>query len=237
MPYDVLKTTFLQAKLKQIPGLRWTHEIAHSELNYLDIWIYKDKDKYKTRTYQKSLNLYLYPTFQSAHPPGLHRGMIYGLLLKYKQQNSEPKDFKIMANLLYQRLLLRGFKKKTLLTLFNSILQQLDSKSKDLRSSDQNSRTANSATAPSAPRKVFLKLPFDPNGPTRSQLRQALQLNTISRLTNCRVVICYQRPRNLGDLLMRTRFVAHDRPAPQSPPVEGSGVNPNPSGASVPQSL
>ena len=193
-----------QAVLRQVPGLAWTFEEHPEEANYLDLWIYKEKgtevnnnNRYGTRTHQKQLNLYLYPTYTSAHPKGIHKGLIYGLLKKYREQNTNNKDYITIANLLYSRLLARGFTSATLRPLF------LEAQSK-LQNSKSNADTVVKTT-----RQYFLKIPYDPNGPTKAQLRCQLALEPISkeldRLQKSKITICYQRPKNLQAHLSRTR--------------------------------
>ena len=207
-----------RATLRSIPGLTWTYEYHPQEANFLDLWIYKHMDKYGTRTHQKALNLYLYPPFQSAHPPGVQKGLIYGLLLKYKKQNTLYADFLNIAREFYRRLLLRGYHSCTLKPIFERILAALQKKTSLKRPRDTE-------------RKYFFKIPYDPNGPTRKEIRETFGLNTLSQQlnnsNNGRIIICYKQPRNLGDLLMRTRN-GPIASIPASPVQDIRGINPNP---------
>lgn len=204
--------------LHEIPGLKWSFETSESKAVFLDLEIYRsDKSQtYMTRTYQKSLNLYQYPVFQSAHPPGVHSGMIYGLLQKYHFQNSDRKDFVRLANLLFQRLLVRGFRCKTLKPIFEKALKRLENKTDVTKKKDTES-------------KVFFKIPFDPNGLSRREIRQYFKLDKLTNLLRKRnlgrVVVCFKRPRNLGNILMRSRTTTAISALPST---EMSGVNPNP---------
>lgn len=207
-----------RALLRRIPGLSWTWEHHPNEVNFLDLWIYKFGDRYGIRTHQKVLNLYLYPTFSSAHPPGVQKGLIYGLLLKYQQQNTQRKDFIAIARLFFQRLRDRGFHYNTLKKLFDQAISQL-------------SPLSRKRTIDSTENKFFFKIPYDPNGPPRSELRKLLQLDTLSQLLSNyglgRVVICYTRPKNLGNLLTRTKLQP-TTPAAATSVQDARGTNPNP---------
>ena len=78
-----------------------------------------------TKTYQKAMNLYLYIPSHSAHPPGMIKGMVYGLLHRYHDQNSSREDFLSITSLLFKRLVQRGWDKKFLRELFISSYEQI----------------------------------------------------------------------------------------------------------------
>ena len=73
--YDV--NNFVGGKLK------WVIDERCEEVNFLDITIrINELNRIETRTYQKPMNLYLYIKDNSAHPPAVMKGMIFGELLK-----------------------------------------------------------------------------------------------------------------------------------------------------------
>jgi hypothetical protein len=183
-----------RAKLRQIPGLSWTFEKHPTEATFLDLCVYRHQHRYFTRTHQKALNLYLYPVANSAHPPGVQSGMIYGLILKYYQQNSDSKEFYNIVKLFYLRLLARGYKASYLKPIFMRTIKHITNSTPVVKTRD---------------RTLFYKIPYDPNGPSREFIRKGLGLNELSEtLENDqagRIIVCYQRPRNLGELITRTR--------------------------------
>ena len=77
-------------------------------------------------TYQKDHNLYLYLPPHSAHPPGITRSLIHGLIRKYWIQNTHSQDFHKMTKLLFQRLLARGHPENTLRSLFLQAAKNID---------------------------------------------------------------------------------------------------------------
>jgi len=63
--------------------LTWdrSHTTPEKQVDFLDLTIMLESDgSISTKTYQKSMNLYLYLMPNSAHPPGNFRGMIYYML-------------------------------------------------------------------------------------------------------------------------------------------------------------
>lgn len=195
-PYEFQR---FRAILRKTPGLTWTFKEHADNAPFLDLYIFS---AYATRTHQKAMNLYLYPTFNSAHAPAVKNGMIYGLLKKYKRQNSETKDFHALCKLLFQRLLVRGYRSNSLRPLCQNALERLTLK--PIIETPQPLRRP--------PRPVFYKIPYDPNGPSRSEIRTTLALNDLSNMLleteNIKIIICYQKPNNLGNTLMRNKTPA-----------------------------
>ena len=72
-------------------------------------------------------------------------------------------------------------------------------------------------TRPSPPRQLFLKLPFDPFGPSRNELLKMLDLDSeifdyiLEYICKDKVTICYTRPRSLRDLVSPTRRRSNPR--------------------------
>ena len=188
-----------RAILRQTPGLSWTYKEHKEQAPFLDLCIFRHGPTYATRTHQKLLNLYLYPTFNSAHAPTVKKGMIYGLLKKYKTQNTLPEDFQALCRALFQRFLTRGYRSATLRPLFQNALERLSAHHQIPQSR-------------SIQRQYFYKIPYDPNGPSRSRLRTILALDELSKVLsateNAKITICYQKPNNLGNKLTRTKTTA-----------------------------
>jgi hypothetical protein len=182
-------------------GLKFTYEKFEDECPFLDLWILKDTDKYKTKTHQKQLNLYLYIPANSAHPPGVLKGLIYGLIKKYHKQNSSRQDYLNICSKLFSRLQDRGYKKETLKPLFVQAHKQ--------------------AVQGSTSRKqLFYKIPYDPNGPSKDAIKKILQfprlLNQLKPLGIDQLSICYLKPPTLKRKLCRTSFSTDISPTPAS---------------------
>jgi hypothetical protein len=222
-----------QQMLQSVPGLRWTFEEHFGAANFLDLWIIKNKDQYITRTYQKELNLYLYPVYNSAHPPQVKEGMIYGLLKKYYLQNPLRDDFLAIAKRFFKRLSARGYHAQFLRSQFREFQRR--------NSLEEQQTPITKETMTIIPRPAFYKIPFDPNGLSRSAIRLKTGIQNLSKeLQNWglgRIILCFQKPDNLGKLLYQTKThlllprepqAMDDTHVPPSLRSEVSEDNPNP---------
>ena len=87
--------------------LNWITPDLSNCLNFLDLTISFKNGRFTFKTFQKAMNLYLYIPSHSAHPPGLLKSLIYGLVLTYHRQNTFKADLLHYTRLLYDRLLAR----------------------------------------------------------------------------------------------------------------------------------
>ena len=91
------------------PNISWNFEQEFSNsVNFLDLTISTSSTKFITQTYQKALNLYLYPAGSSCYPAHFIKGILKGLVLKYAKQNTLELDFKNLLTLLGNRFIARG---------------------------------------------------------------------------------------------------------------------------------
>jgi hypothetical protein len=193
--------TSFQLALQSVPGLRWTFEEHFGAANFLDLWIVKHDDQYITRTYQKELNLYLYPVYNSAHPPQVKEGMIYGLLKKYSLQNPLREDFLAITKLFFKRLAVRGYHAPFLRSQFREYQRR--------NSLEEQQAPMTAEDMKIIPRNAFYKIPFDPNGLSRSAIRIKTGVQALSKELQKwglgRIILCFQKPDNLGKILYRTK--------------------------------
>ncbi|KAG2503066.1 hypothetical protein JM18_009194 [Phytophthora kernoviae] len=172
-----------------------------TEVAFLDLRIMRMNGNITTATHQKALNLYLYLPAASAHPPGMLKGLIIGLVKKYKRQNSSPADFAAVYQLLHRRLRDRGYAHETLLPLFKLALE--------------------SSSAPNqTQRQVLFKVMYDPNGPSRATLRHLLKFDELNAHAKAihvdRFTICYLKPPTLKTKLCPTSLNLDHAPTPAS---------------------
>ena len=107
--------------------LDWKVSELTKSVDFLDLTITINDDGFvETRTYQKEMNLYLYIPPSSAHPPGCFKGLIFGNLLTYWQQNSHREDFIAIARSFAQRLTARGYSEKMVHDLFTEAGARID---------------------------------------------------------------------------------------------------------------
>ena len=185
------------AMLTRESGLQFTFEEATSQAVILDLVVFWDENTYLTRTYQKDLNLYLYVPKRSAHPPGIIKSIVYGRVLKFAKQNSRREDFRYYCQKLLHQLQARGYDGNRLLTLFK-------------RAIDMSRGLVTRPEPLSFNNQLFLKLPFDPNGPKRKVLAQLFEFDQLQPLLDDlnirKITICYRKPASLKALLCPTRL-------------------------------
>lgn len=181
--------------IKEKSGLDFTHEFHNNHVNFLDLTIYWDNNKFYSRTYEKPLNLHLYIPPHSAHPYSVIKSLIFGRILKYEKQNSKKEDFYYFCRQLFLRLRDRGYKFSSLWKLFKEAFKMLaNEKDKEKKKLKQ----------------IFLKLPFHPKGLNRKQLENLLQLKELKKICETididKITICHLKPSSLGALLAPTKF-------------------------------
>ena len=108
-----------------------------------------------TKTYQKPMNLYLYLPPTSAHNPAIFKGMIYGMLYRYWQQNTTPPDFQQMVKLLFHRLLQCGHHQHQLEKWFRDSAKCID----DIESGQKQSH---SSMVNNQKERLFLHVKYHP---------------------------------------------------------------------------
>ena len=111
------------------PGtLTWEVFDPTKSTPFLDLTITIKNGNITTSTYQKPLNLYQYIPPNSAHPLGMIKGMIYGMLQRFYKQNSNREDYWTIAMLFYNRLKNRGWTREIIEPIFieahSKIIQQ-----------------------------------------------------------------------------------------------------------------
>lgn len=204
---------YFKALLRRQPGIQWESDAFGTTcVDFLDLNLEIKGEKIITKTFQKALNLYLYVPFQSAHAPHTLKGLVRGLLLKYQEQHSEKSDFRNLASKLFRRLHARGYHIPLLRRIFDQFFQ--DTQKEDTQLGQK---------CDTSPRRFFLSIPFNPNGPTAAEIYQTLALERLQRLLALRgfgrVTLCFRRAHNLRDILCRPRVDnphRKHRPTPQT---------------------
>ena len=192
--------------------LEWTYVERTSSVNFLDLTItIEPNGSLSTKTFQKSMNLFLYIPPHSAHPPGLMKSLVFGLLQTYFRQNSNYSDFLKMTTLLFQRLINRGHLHNNLVELFTSAIESIESNAND--------PFVNPPPTTSSENRLFLHTPYHPRDISRKQFRNIYESTCESSDSNCnfkfllnsktqdhmtidKLTVAYSRPKNLRDLLV-----------------------------------
>ena len=183
-------------------GLSWTAETPSRKVNFLDLTLSIRNGVIHSTTYQKWMNLYLYIPPHSAHPASCFKGLVFGILQRYWQQNTDRADFTKFAGLFFNRLLARGHAENDIAPLFRQAATHIDWKDKfpDLHIMKK--------TAKGKKRKDTLYLPwrFHPTGTSTRVVRNLYETHLEGHTLKESLVVSQSRPRNLRDLLMSNTF-------------------------------
>lgn len=107
-------STFV-SKINQIhPNIKLTAEISNTNVNFLDITIFKgqlfrEKRLLDIRTYQKPRNLFQYLHFNSSHPKSTFSSIIIGECVRYARTNTSLENYQSQISLFKIRLQKRGY--------------------------------------------------------------------------------------------------------------------------------
>ena len=203
-----------QTAINNYGKLTWEFSQLTDQVNYLDLTI-KVKPSVALNNctlsfqlYEKALNLYLYLPPNSAHPPGILKGLIYGMVLRIRRLTSNDKLVTEHILDLFRRLRQRGYSLATLKPLFVAAMQ----------------RTEGELKLKTKKKLLFLHLPFHPNDPPASSWR-SIFAETIGRppgrlplsqlqgrlgyrrtFGDFRFIVAYSRQPTLGNLLSPRRL-------------------------------
>jgi hypothetical protein len=113
---EALWTAFQEAT--PFGRLTWEFSPRQSTVNFLDlcIRIHPDGGSLRARLYEKALNLYLYLPPHSAHPPGILRGFVIGMLYRIYTLTTDPSNRRNDIRNLYLWLRNRGYRHLKLLS-------------------------------------------------------------------------------------------------------------------------
>jgi hypothetical protein len=205
---DLLHWNAFQAALNAYGKLEWEFTPRATKEHFLDLDLELTPTGIHTRLYEKKLNLYLYLPPHSAHPPGVLRGLIVGMVKRIFRLTTSDCDKTTAVHSLFRRLHARGFDPLTILPIFEDALQ----------------RAHRDVTTESDlfEKPVFLHLPYHPRDVSRKQLQRIfretlLQPPNEPLLPNLenghgepirtnRMIVAYHRPLNLKNLLFPRRF-------------------------------
>jgi len=173
-------------------NLKWVIEEPSLNTNFLDLTLSISESKILTKTFQKSMNLYLYIPASSAHPPSCLKGLIMGEMRRYWIQNNRD-DFEAILSKFILRLTERGHKIENLIPILMQAAASLNS-----------SVTQHRLNSPNETQTLYLHWSYHPYGIQRTKLRQLYTEYLAPVLNYDKLVIAMSRPRNLKDLLTKT---------------------------------
>jgi hypothetical protein len=176
--------------------LTWDVSNLSKSVNFLDMTISIKDGQISTKTYQKENNPYLYITPYSAHPPGMITGVVFGVVKRYYEKNSEQRDFIFFTNLFFQRLCARGWDSSYIKPIFIDAIESI-----------RRRNTNQINTLPLSPTRgqLFIHLTYHPCDVPRYQVRQiyneTLQDAILEAMPNSKMTVCYSHPKNIQDIM------------------------------------
>ena len=203
-----------KSRMNECPGLTWIFSKRTTKVDFMDLTLTIHNNKVTTTLYEKELNLHLYIPPHSAHPPGVLSGLVMGNLYRIYTLCSEQEDINQRVGQFYKRLLLRGYKGDKLKPLFLKA-EQAAKLPRPEKEEDSN--------------HIFLHLQYHPNDPQSPELQEAWRTTMVEppgfeqlpKIKNFkrqeigldRMIVCYSRPLNLGNLLSYRKLKPTGPPA------------------------
>ena len=204
--------------------LDWKTEELSKEVNFLDLTISITKEgKIRYQTFQKPMNPFLYIPGHSAHPPGIVKSLIHGLIQTYNRQNTEKITFKKNVKQLFKRLIARGHLHEDIHPIFLQAAEKIDQKEHDRAIQRHTIRPAkhthhSSLSRPQDRKDIFFHLPYHPRDISRKEIHRIYQntcdakdnlKESFQRMDNgmggtmkiTKLTIAYGRGQNLRDVL------------------------------------
>ena len=195
--------------LNRCGKLQWEASERSKSIKFLDLIITIEADqKISTRLYEKIDNLYLYLPANSSHSPGNLKGLIYGMVFRTLHLTSSEPIQRIEIRKLYDRLVARGYKP----SLLKHIIEQAHKKI----TSEQLLSTP-SAPATDKREHLFFHTFYHPNDPPSSVIQHHFRTEMLHRLNRPslpdlknhesvpigikRIIVCYHRTPNIGEIL------------------------------------
>lgn len=120
-------------------GIKFTLNFGENEIEFLDLVVSHDKDKFITSTYFKPVDINSYLDFKSGHYSKWKKNVPYGQFHRIRKNCTEDKTFEIQSKVIAKRFLDKGYPKKLVADAFDKArtLSQKDClKTKDNKSKD-----------------------------------------------------------------------------------------------------
>jgi hypothetical protein len=213
-----------KARLSEFHGLEWETSERTTSVVFLDLTLTIRDNRITTSLYSKPLNLYLYIPPQSAHPPGVLNGLISGIIYRIYTLCSDPLDIRHRLQDFWNRLLARGYDLAKIRLPFE----------KGIANAKAFLNTTAALPAVDPPTPLFFHLQYHPQDAPSSVIQQAWKdLVALPRYSqplaslpvrsreergktypfkSDRLIVCYSRPPNLGNLLSYRKITSNSGP-------------------------
>jgi len=183
-------------------GLQWIVSTQSNDAVFLDLNLSIRDDRIHSSLFEKANNLHLFLPARSAHPPGVLYGIIAGSVHRSFSLCSDRSDAVLFLRKLFSHLRQRGYSSAKLNPLFSKAIC--------------NYRQRDSSSSSTSSEHWLFKLTYHPQNPSSQSIQRAwtqtvaepplskplaqIDLN-YKPLGHRRLIVCYRRPANLGNLL------------------------------------
>ena len=192
--------------------LRWEVNDPTTSVIFLDMEISIKENLIITKMYEKKLNLYLYISPHSAHPPGVLSGLVIGNILRIHYLCSEAQQRRQYYTMFFQRLRARGYLPAQLNRLFQRGFDLAATKPMPSTKNKKrlHSQHTNATAKMDDDSTIIYHVPYHPKNPPSHEIQQLFSsqflqgrrmVSGINKLT-----IAYSRPHNLGECLSYRRI-------------------------------
>ena len=208
-----------QIDVNNYHGLTWEFTPLSNSIDFMDMTISITGNKFEITLFEKPLNLYLYISPSSAHPPGMAIGLVHGMILRIYKLCSKPSDIRRRIKVFFRRLLRRGYSKEYLIPLFTKATENAK---KHLRRTAAQLRAMEDTKLLEGYRRVFFHLQYHPNDPDSRIIQQTWRdtilqpagkdhINQVKNMEDQRIpidqlTIAYSRPPNFGNMFSVRKF-------------------------------
>ena len=182
-------------------SIKFTEEISHDSVNFLDTTVSLKNGSLITDLYTKPTDTNNYLHYDSAHHPGCKKSLPYSQFLRIRRICQDEEQFKIHAEKMTNTFIAKGYPKK--------LVQEAL-----IKAQEKNRETLLEPRLPPVGEKEFPLVSVSTYQPNFGGLEKIIKKNwdilsrsTATRnLNEKRVIFAYRRPKNLKDLLVRAKL-------------------------------
>ena len=180
--------------------IKFTWEIGYREISFLDVRVLIEDGLFHTDVYSKPTDAHLYLNYKSCHTPHVKRGIPYGQALRFKRICDSNEGFERRLDDLRGFLVNRGYDKEFVEKQFGRA-----------REVDRLTLLFNTEGKKEQGNGVNLVIDYHPALRCLYGIFRELQSvvnwsDVLSKIIPKQPLICYRRPKNLKDHLVRAKL-------------------------------
>ena len=198
--------------------LKWTFSKRSKKCEFLDPRLSIDKTGHiSSDIYEKAMNLYLYLPPGSAHPPGVLKGLVFGMIYRITTLTNDDTRRRESLKRFYNRLLRRGYAKDTIVPIFKegwrrySVARpKLTAEEREANKNIEDAFVIHFPYHPDDPpsgaiQRVLRNTLFEPKGPGEEPLRHFPSHFKVPMMKD-RAIIAYHKSKSLRNYLSPRKF-------------------------------